>query len=88
MKFYRLHRANRHLFGILKYHGLLGAGPNGRVEGKTTLVCREKNRDFALLYIALKGSLVQQTPTLLAHGFTAKGILIRKSEAEQVSPLN
>lgn len=88
MKFYRLHRANRHLFGILKHHGLLGAGPNGRVEGKTTLVCREKNRDFALLHIALKGSLVQQTPTLLAHGFTAKGILIRKSEVQQVRPID
>ena len=88
MKFYRLHRANWHLFGILKHHGLLGAGPNGRVEGKSTLVCREKKSDLALLHVALKGSLVQETPTLLAHGFTAKGILIRKSEAEQVSPLN
>ena len=88
MKFYRLHRANRHLFGILKHHGLLGAGPNGRVEGKTTLVCREKQGDLALLYIALKGSLVQQTPTLLAHGFTAKGILIRKSEVQQVRPID
>ncbi|MEY4886842.1 MAG: hypothetical protein RL767_313 [Bacteroidota bacterium] len=88
MKFYRLHRPNRHLFGILKHHGLLGAGPNGRVEGKTTLICREKNRDFALLYIALKGSLVQQTPTLLAHGFTDKGILIRKSEVQQVRPID
>ena len=88
MKFYGLHGANRHLFGILKHHGLLGAGPNGSVEGKSTLVCREKKSDFALLHVALKGSLVQETPTLLAHGFTAKGILIRKGEVQQVRTID